>query len=146
MAAYATDAQVATEAKVSSGFSTTTNPTAAKVDEIIAEVEAKINSRLIRKYVLPLTQADSLLLLRGISLALCVERVREIMTVQSGTAKVEQFAAKTSADYARKDLERIVAGELALVGETLKTSGDGVKSFAKDTGLVPTFDRTKRQW
>jgi len=144
--AYATSAQVATEAKVSGGFSAETNPTSTKVDEIIAEVEANLNARLSRKYTMPATVASNVVLLRGLVLALCAERVREIMTVKTGAANVEQQMWKTSADYARKDIERIVEGTLPLPGETLASSYDGVKSHAVTSGQSPTFKRGCEQW
>ena len=48
---YSTQTQVAQDAKVSSGFSASTTPTAAKVDEIIAEEGAAIDAKLSLKYV-----------------------------------------------------------------------------------------------
>lgn len=149
MAAYVSTTQLAAEAKIGGAFSDAapaTNPNATKAAEIIAEIEAKINARISRKYVLPISQVEPLALLRGISLALCVERVREIMNVRTGTNNVDQIAAKTTADLARKDLERIVNGEIPLIGEVLASSGDGVRSFAVTAGDTPLFQRGVDQW
>lgn len=154
--AYATAAQVASEAKISNGFHDApvapstipaTNPTATKVGEIIAEVEAMIDARISRKYRIPLTVSGNQVLMRGISLALCVERVREIMEVKTGAANVEQQQWKTTADVARKNLERIVLGEIPLAGEALAAAaGDGVRSYAKDSGQTPFFKKGCEQW
>lgn len=144
--AYATALQVAAEAKLSGGFSEVTNPTATKAAEILAEVEAKLNARLSLKYTMPASQAANILLLRGIVLALCVERVREIMEVRSGAASVEQIQWKTTADTARKDIDAIVAGTLPLPGETLASSYDGVKSNAVTSGAKAVFKKGCQQW
>lgn len=146
---YVSLTQLAAEAKLGGTFSDSapvTSPNATKAQEIIDENEAMINARISRKYLLPLTQTAPIAMVRGISLALCVERVREIMAVKTGASNAEQVAAKTTADYARKNLERIVAGDLPLIGETLATSGDGVKSYMSANGLNPVFDRTREQW
>jgi phage gp36-like protein len=144
--AYATVDLIAAEAKVSSGFSDNTNPTEDTVDAIIAQIEAKLDARISRKYSLPLVDANAILIMQGISIAFCVERVREIMEVRTGSPTVEQMAAKTSADYARRDLERIVSGELPLPNTTLASSYDGVKSNNLTTGQAPFFKVGCDQW
>lgn len=144
--AYATVAQVAAEAKISTGFNVDTSPTNTKVEEIIAEVEANVNARISSKYRMPATQASNILVLRGIVLALCVERVREITEVKTGAANVEQMSWKTTADTARKDIDRIVAGTMLLSGETLGQVHDGVQSHAMTSGQKPFFKKGCEQW
>lgn len=145
--AYATSAQIASEAKIGKAdFGSDTMPTKAKVTEIIAEVEAEFNAKVGRKYTTPVTSADGILIARSIVIALVVERVREIMEVQTGTEKEEQDPAAKTASGARKRIEQIVNGELPLSGETLVSSSDGIRSYAVSNGNVPVFDREVDQW
>lgn len=151
---YVSLAQLASEAKISGGFVdyaagppvvNPTNPSLTKAGEIIAEVEAKVTAKISQKYATPLAAA-SYPLVRGIAIALMVERVREIIAVKTGAASVEQIAAKTTADRARKDLDDIVKGDLPLPGETLQTAADGVRSYTIDNPLPAIFQRDKVQW
>ena len=152
---YVSLVQLAAEAKISGGFNdysagppivNATNPGQTKAGEIIAEVEGKLNAKISLKYQLPITQAANIALIRGIGLAIMVERVREIITVKTGAANVEQIAAKTTADLARKDLVDLVSGMLPLPGESLVSSADGVRSYAVDHAKRPQFDRYRTQW
>lgn len=145
--AYVTKAQVAEEAKVDGGFSATTLPSATKVDEIIAEEEAKINAQLGRKYTLPLVGASSILIARGISLAFVTERVKAIMEVSGlGAEKDQKSTGKTAADRARSTLQEIEEGSIPLSEEVLRSSTDGVRSYAVTNGTEPVFEKGCDQW
>jgi hypothetical protein len=145
--AYATSAQIASESKIGlADFTTSTLPTLAKVEEIIAEVEAKMNAIVGRRYTTPVTGDDPLLIMRGISIALCTERVREIMAVKTGKPKEEQTPGGYSPAHARKDLERIALGELPLAGETKVDSTDGIRPTVAPCGHETVFKRGCDQW
>lgn len=150
--AYVTKAQLGEECKLrlladSTYFSTTTTPSLAKADEIIAEEEAKINAQIGRKYTLPLVGANSLLILRGISLALCAERVRNIIEVAGmGTEKEQKATGISAGDRARKTLNEIEDGTFPLTEEVLLSSTDGIRSYAVDNGNRPIFKKGIDQW
>lgn len=146
--AYATKAMLASEAKIGTEFSTATLPTAAKVDEIIAEVEAEIDARIGRKYTLPVAGEANLLIVRSISIALCVERIRAII---DSAAPVEEgkpdpsAVQKSLAKGARARLQEIVDGSLPLSMD-LRSSTDGIRSYAVSNGYEPVLKRGKVQW
>lgn len=144
---YATSAQIASEAKLAKAdFGSDTMPTKAKVEEIIAEVEAEFDAKVGRKYTVPLTSSAGILIARSIVIALVVERVREIMEVKTGTEKEEQDPAAKTASGARKRLDQIVSGDLPLSGESLLSSSDGVRSYAVDNGTEPVLRKGCDQW
>lgn len=142
---YIDQTMLATECRVAStGFTPATTPTDAKVDEIIAEVEAEIDAIVGSKYGLPLVGAGNLLIMRGISLALCAFRVKSISPGQSYEPEKDPFRA--NAREARAKLLAIVKGEMVLSGENPAVSGDGVRSYAVQSGCQPVFRRGVDQW
>lgn len=156
---YATKEMIASEAKIGTQFSTSTLPTADKVDEIISEVEAYIDAKIGRVYVLPLVGdgatpspgGPSIYIVRAISIALCVERVRGIIDSNAPAVEKENPELKDARAFgrtARKQLEEITDGSLPLPGEVLlgAGTGDGVRSYAVSNGYEPVFKRGKVQW
>lgn len=144
---YATSAQIASEAKIGrADFSTETLPTKEKVEEIIAEVEAEFDAKVGAKYETPLTSDSGTLIARAIVIALAVERVREIMEVKTGTDKEEQDPASKTAKNARARLDQIMSGAIPLREETLRSSSDGVRSYAVDNGTEPVLRKGCDQW
>lgn len=148
--AYATKTQVAEEAKVNGGFSATTLPSATKVDEIIAEEEAKIDVAVGKVYTLPLVAAASLILMRSISVALCAERVKGITEVSGlGPENDQRSTSKSGADRARKMLEEIEAGTFPLAGEVALSSSGGIgfQTGSDDCDdSEPVFKKGCDQW
>lgn len=147
--AYATKAQIASEAKIGRDFGSDTLPTADKVDEIIAEVEAMINATIGRKYTVPVTGAANLLIVRSISIALCTERVRAIMDssepIEDGKPDPSKNQKALARD-ARGRLKAIVDGDLPLAGMSLVASYDGIRSYAVSNGCEPVLKRGVEQW
>lgn len=146
MSAYCTNDDVALEAKVTGGFDATTTPTADKVDDIIDEGDAEINGVVVSKYLLPISRPTNLLILKSISIALAVDRVRGILDANGGGQGYNKSESKLAAEAARKRLNMIQQDLLKLEGETLKTTADGVRSFAADNNLSATFQRDVDQW
>ncbi len=147
--AYATKAQIASEAKIGREFGSDTLPTADKVDEIIAEVEAMIDAAIGRKYTVPVTGAANLLIVRSISIALCVERVRAIMDASEPIEEGKPDPSKNQkmiAKDARGRLAAIVSGELPLAGMGLLSSSDGIRSYAVSNRIEPVLRRGVDQW
>lgn len=148
--AYATLVQLASEAKLAvTGFTASTNPPATKAQEILDEECAAVDAKLSLKYVLPLVQTDSQLIIRTIVLAIAAARVRLIMGVTTNAADVGSQngqAPKTPEQLAMIKLQAIVGGQTPLIGEQLKTAGDGVKSWASSNGQKAYFKRGTPQW
>lgn len=142
---YCTILQVEGEVKISTAFSAATEPTATKVGEIMAETDAMIDSVLRAKYALPITDADDLLVLRRIALALTCERLREIMGVQTQNLSTDQQYVATTADKARADLKAIQAGKMQLNSSPAQAY-DGSRSYARENGLTPVFKKNEVQW
>lgn len=142
---YCTILQVEGEVKTAAPFSATTEPTATKVGEVMAETDAMIDSVLRAKYTLPVTDADDLLVLRRISLALTAERVREIMGIQTQNPSTDQQYVATTADKARADLKAIQAGKVQL-NSSPANAYDGSRSYARENGLTAVFKKNETQW
>lgn len=146
--AYSTHANVAAEVKLTSGFSSTSAPTDSQVTSIIADCDAEIDGMLATKYQLPLAQAGALAIMKAISIALALDRVKSIMQINEAA---DQTGGRLNPELhpayaARKRLSKIINGDIVLIGETLASSGDGVKSYAADNALQPTFERDTVQW
>lgn len=137
---------MAAEAKIAkTGFTADTSPTASRVDEIIAEVSAKIDSVISRKYVLPILDPNDLLILRSIATRMCAGRVRETIQVNTGTGKVEASPAAKAMKDAEAELKEIVEGCIKL-SASLYTDGDGVLDNNPSSDCVPYFKRGVDQW
>lgn len=145
--AYCTNAQVAVECKLgSTGFTTGTTPTAAQVDVVISQIEAKVNAKLANRYaVIPVVDAGDVLVVQGICLAIIAERVRGIMGVVTGQKNVEQDRRTSNSAQAEKDLNDIVDGKVKLNTALISTS-DGIRSYDRENSSVPVFKRGTDQW
>ncbi len=145
--AYSTFAQVSSEFK-SITFSATTEVTSTEITRFIEEADAEIDSFVGRKYVVPITQSESLKIMRMLSIWLVADRVREIMQMKDvGIEKLKQgVRAPNSAKRARDMLDKIVDGEIKLSDASLSTTHDGVQSFAVEESLEHTFKKGVDQW
>lgn len=143
--ALCTVAEVASEFKAIT-FTSSTTVTDTEVTRFITEAEEEINSRLNRRYVVPVTEAGSplsFILLRQICIWLVADRVREIMEMKMvPTPDLRQeMKALDAGKRARAQLVEIVAGKMILRDVELATTHDGVKSFAVDEGLENHFKK-----
>lgn len=146
MGTYASQEQVASEARVGApGFTSATNPSADKVDEIIAEVEAEAECVVATRYVLPL-RAPNALVIRAIVLAICASRVRKIIAGNVNDGIPGKSAQQIAEDGARARLQLILEGKLVLQGESPTVAGDGVKSYASQHSQRPIFRKECKQW
>jgi hypothetical protein len=143
--AYCTQAHVEGEFKDNT-FTVSTSVTIADVARFIEETDAEIDSKIGRKYVVPVTGATSILLLRMISVTLVSERIKKIIAIKAGDSKVDQDAETTKEKTVRKMLESIVKGEMILSDATLVSSGGGVRSYTYENDIESVFDVTQDQW
>jgi hypothetical protein len=148
--AYSTKEHVAAEFKgmvASGGFSASSTPTGSDVERFIEEADAEIDGRVGTRYVTPITGEKSLVIIRSISIGLVAGRVKEILRVKSGDAKVDQETrAGDMISHARSKLKWIAEGTLLLSDATLKKAGDGVSPTKTACDTKPIFDKDKEQW
>jgi len=142
--AYCTTTQVAaTFRKLTIGAST--NVTTTEVTEWIEEADAEIDGRIGVKYDTPVTGAESLKILRPISIALVVPRVRAALANHEAPATAKDQKAFTPAvltvSEANKKLDMICEGRLLLSDATLRSTRDGVADFATDNNFENYFKR-----
>jgi len=143
--AYSTQPQVEGEFKDVT-FTASTPVTDSDVARFIAEADAEIDSKIGRKYVVPVTGATSIILLRMISVILVSERIKKILAVKTGDSKIDQDAETSKEKTARKMLDQIVKGEMLLSDATAVSSGGGVRSYTYENDIEPEFDVTQDQW
>lgn len=146
--AYCTSSQVAAEARISGGFRaasdpTPTNPTLERVNELIAEVDAEINTKIGMRYPTPITDTSDLILIRGIATVLVAERVVGTIEVTTGQGISVVNPKMKDGNLARQKLNDLVEGKLKL---NTAPSGSPVRSFMSENDKQPTFKRDCEQW
>lgn len=144
---YCTETQVQEEFKgldlTASGQAVTT----AKVTRFIAEADAEIDSKVGMVYTTPITGANSLIVMRSISIALVADRIRAIMEVKTAPQSTSQGGRRDgNAAWARDLLDKIVSGRAILSDATKISSGDGVSAYAVNAGLEHTLEKGTDQW
>lgn len=144
--AYASKEDVAGEFK-SISYSSTTNPKDSQVDEFITQADAFINAKISNKYVTPVTGADSLSILKNISVWFVADRIKDILKVKNVSDEVDQGVREGSLYKRAMDmLDEIAKGDLILPDATLATSKIGPRSYANDNNLEYTFKKGVNQW
>lgn len=144
--AYSTNSQVAGEFKNIS-FSASTPVTDTEVDRFIEEIDQYIDSRIGKKYEVPVTGSASIIILRQISIWLVADRVKKILEIKNVNSKaVAQGVRPGLYEEAMEMLDDIVDGDLLLPDATLLSSGDGFDSYTYANSIDPTFKRNTDQW
>lgn len=143
--AYSTNSDVRLEFKAMTLNSSTSSILDTTVDGFIAQADALINSKIGLKYVVPVTGAESLKILKTISIYLVADRMAKILQVKTITEE-NQTAEKSLRDIAMEMIKDIIDGILLLSDATLKSSGHGFNSFAVDNDLDYTFKKATDQW
>lgn len=143
--AYSTTAQVASEFK-NITFDANSAVTDTEVSAIIDQTDAEIDARIGVKYVVPVTGASSLLLLRTISIYITAARVSKIIEVKTGEADKEQPRRIEERNAALKMIKDIIDGNILLSDATEKTTHGGVRLYTYENDIEATFDVTKDQW
>jgi hypothetical protein len=144
--AYSTVSNIQDEFK-SVTFSASSTPTDTAVGRFITEADAEIDARIGLRYDTPVTGANSIIILRQISIGLVAQRVKDILRITTGSASAEQLHRdRDLAKEARKKLDDIVDGKLLLSDATAASSGQGVYSFNVANEEEHTFEKGVDQW
>ena len=143
--AYSTTTDVASEFK-NITISATSALTTTEVTEFIVQADAYIDSRLGLKFTVPITGAESLKIVKRLSIWLVASRMKEIYKVKTGAVLVDQGETGDLGKMAREELDKIIKNELLLSDATLLSSANGVKSFSNDNGEEYTFQRNRDDW
>ncbi len=154
--AYASNTDVAAEFKAlaaAGGFTTSTNVTAAQVDEWCTRASNYIDAKIAGKYSTPVLVADSpnsFSLLKDICVLLVVPRVAAVLNLKTGDDKTSPKGNQSDWKKRAEDmLVEIQSGKMKLSDATLATSADGVESFTNDnsdTLQPPTFTKKGDNW
>lgn len=142
---YCTQVNVEAEFKAIT-FDADTTVTATELAEFISQADALIDSIIGNKYVVPLTGATSLLVLKYISTLLVSDRVRKVIAVRTPVGDKNQDGVRGEYKTAMDFLDKIVNGELRLDGELWITTTGGFNDYVSENGITPIFDVTKDQW
>lgn len=117
------------------------------VTEFITQADAEIDSRISTRYQVPVTAgASALSLLKQLSIWLVAARIKEITEVKDVREEVNQDVKSDTSARARKMLEQIAKGEINLIGATLASSDDGVKSYVSANNIERVFKKDSDQW
>lgn len=146
--AYSVVADVQAEFK-NLTFSSSTYPTDTSVTAFIAQADAFIDSKLGMKYVVPITAAQALLIVKTISVWLVAARVKEIIRVKLGATAVEQETREGDLRQMALDmLKEYIGPEFTsiLPGADLASASDGVRSYVVDNSISNQVDTQKAQW
>lgn len=141
--AYCTNEDVTNEFKsidTTNGLITT-----SKIDEWISQADAYINGRLAGIYETPITGANSLLILKTISIGFVAQRIARILQVKSTTPKGDQYIPKDLIKEAKDTLVLIVNKAIILTDATSATTNGGVSSYTSDNPCSPDTQRVFRQ-
>lgn len=144
--AYCTVTQVAEEFKDVS-FDAGTTVTDARVTRFIEEAGAEIDSVLSRRYQVPITGTNALIVVRQVAIGLVAGRVKEIMRVKaSDESKNQEGRGGDTASLARKLLSQIATGDVKLIDAIEASADQGVRSFVVSEGVEHLFKRGEDQW
>ena len=144
--AYSTVANVESEFK-DIDFSASTTITDTEVTAFISEADALIDATIDNRYVVPVTGAASLLILKTISIWLVKARILSILSVKTPQDKTKQDPdGPTLRKDALKMLEMISKGQLTLVDATLVDTEGGMTSYLMDATIQKQFKTNRDQW
>lgn len=120
-------------------FSVDTTPTALQVADIIEETEAEIDSRLSKKYTVPITGTKALIYMRKIATLISsgeVEKIQGFTYEKAADPETKQTAPARLIRGKRK-LSELVRGTSTLIFETTAESAVLKRSAQK---VVSSFD------
>lgn len=142
--AYSTNLDVTDEFK---NIDTTGKITTIKIDGWITQADAYINAKVGLIYITPVTgNAESLLVLKEISIGFVAQRIAFILETKSVTPRADQAIPKNLIEQAEKRLQMIIDRELLLFGATERSTHAGVKSYSSENTVKRTFNYDKQQW
>ena len=145
---YSTQEQVADEFSgiPAGGFSSSTNPTLTTVERWIAEADQLIDSKVGLRYVVPISNATDLLLIRQISILIASARVRRRLNRTGPDGEAAKVKVTDTLDQAMKMLNEIVTGKITLPGSTLLDADMGVGSFSTSLECPHHFKKDCDNW
>lgn len=128
-------------------FDTDNSVQSDSVQDFIDQASAEIDSRISARYMVPVKKGEqALLYLKQICVGLVAQRVKDILQLKNVRVESDQDVKTDTAALARKLLDQIVQGDVALLGATLASSDSGVKSFVSSSHFKRTWRRGEDQW
>lgn len=147
--AYTTKTEVQGDFKDTT-FTTTSNVTAANVDQFIVEADALINSYIGTVYTVPVSAAgDGKNLLKLLSRSLVAARIKRILEVVQKTsedANQNILGVLLSPSQVMKILKDIQEKNIALAGAEPLISGAGFYSSNAANSVEPVIKKDEKQW
>lgn len=120
--------------------------TEESVESFIAQADAEIDSMIGTRYAVPVSGESALLVLKQISVWLVARRVKDVLEIKNVRPEVDQDIKTDTRSMALSMLNKIVNGEMNLIGATLANSVQGVKSGVSANNIERTFKRNTDQW
>jgi len=143
---YSVSTDVASEFRNVS-FTTTSLVTTAEVTEFIVQADALIDGMIGKRYEVPITGAESLKILKQISIWLVAYRVSKILKVKSASEEPNQGPKSVNLyDKALALLKKISKGDILLSDTDTLNAKDGIESYNVSNNIVPVFQKGVDQY
>lgn len=146
MATYSTVEEVKSEFKdlVTSGDTAIDDE---EIDAFRADAFSYINARIGNKYQTPVPDtAECINILKQIEIWFVKDRIESIVRRNLPAGKKVGSLAGSLKKDAEDLLDKIISGKMRMGGATLRTSADGVKSFAVANGEAHQVKKGTDQW
>ena len=150
--AYATVSEVESEFKKMDFADANAGVDTAEVTRFLDEEQARINSCIGTRYVVPVTGgAEALLLLKKILIDLVVFRIVKILNIRKAVPVpdsniIQEITEGTAYREALKILDHLAKGTKVLIDAELLSSSSGLKSYTASNVVCPVFEKDKKQW
>jgi len=126
-------------------FSASSKVTSTEVTDIhIAEADAYIDSKLGKKYQVPITNATDVKILQFISARLAAVKIAEILVLQT-SGEMPAIVTRWY-DDANKRLEEILDFTVDLPNSTKLDSTRGLYSYTDTEDIDPIWKLSEEQW
>lgn len=122
-----------------------------EVEEFIDQEESVINATISNRYETPVTDTESVNVLKRITTAFVAYRVAKILNLKKDVPIPEKLVAQDLSEGAsyfsnKKLLESIKDGKVVLRGATARSLEQGVKSYNATNDISPKWQRDIKQW
>lgn len=141
--AYSTNSDVVDEFK---SLDTTGKITLEKINTWIVQADAYINGRIGLLYQTPVTGAESVEILKEISIGFVAQRISRVLELKSITPKGDQYIPKDLIKKAELRLQMIVDRKLLLSDADERSTQAGVSSYSSENTVNRAFKQEKTQW
>ena len=127
-------------------FSGSTTPTLRQVSVWCVEATAIIYARLATSYVIPVTNADDLTVLKAIARYYVLPRIDKILSKSTVTKSKSSSKEESPAETFSRMLEEVAEGTLLLINSTRESTYKGGYSYTQENSITPKSSKEDDIW